>query len=79
MLLRTGRRREHPNPRRKTSPSPSWRLNCTRFIGCPPLAEHVLALSAYPTTCTGGHRYIVVQIESDQTGFPGSLVAYALS
>ena len=38
----------------KTSPSPSWRLNCTRFIGCPPLAEHVLALSAYPTACTGG-------------------------
>ena len=26
-----------------------------------------------------GHRDIMVQTESDQTGFPGSLVAYALS
>ena len=26
-----------------------------------------------------GHRYIVVQIEGDQAGVPGSLVAYALS
>ena len=77
--------------RTRTGASPAWaatttsvtlslpRLNCTQVHRLPPLAEHVLALSAYPTACTGGHRYIVVQTESDQTGFLGSLVAYALS
>ena len=62
----------------KTSPSPAWRLNCTRFIGCPARRAHPCAFSL-PDCLHRGHRYIVVQIESDQVGVPGSLVAYALS
>ena len=43
------------------------------------VAVAVVALELHQVHRLPPARYIVVQIESDQTGFPGSLVAYALS